>query len=194
MIRAIIFDFGGLFNTGSLRAALRCIAEQHGKNAVRILEISRAAWDDAKIGDDESFWQTCAEYCGISPDDFFNEFLEQFVFDNAMLKYAKQLSSQYRLAMLTNNARRWFEHYRAKYQLDALFSCIVASYEIRVAKPDERAYRYVLKELNVAAQECVYVDDSVENVEAAAKIGMRIVQYTTIEELREEIKKFIARS
>ena len=58
-----------------------------------------------------------------------------------------------------------------------------------VAKPDERIYRITLERLGVAPQEALFVDDSPVNVEAARKLGIQTVLFTTPEALERELEK-----
>ncbi len=46
------------------------------------------------------------------------------------------------------------------------------SYEMGFHKPDERIYRAVLEHLNAEAADCFFLDDKLENVEAARDLGM----------------------
>jgi putative hydrolase of the HAD superfamily len=76
-------------------------------------------------------------------------------------------------AMLTNNAREWFEKWKAQNgQQLLLFDQVIASYDIGMRKPDENIYRYALENLQVEPANCFFVDNKPRNVEAAVKIGM----------------------
>lgn len=50
----------------------------------------------------------------------------------------------------------------------AVFSCFE-----RIMKPDPSIYMLTLKRLQVSPEEAVYVDDKIENVEVAKKLGMQ---------------------
>ncbi|MFL2860766.1 MAG: HAD family hydrolase [Pontiellaceae bacterium] len=51
------------------------------------------------------------------------------------------------------------------------------SYEMGFRKPDPRIYRMVLHQLQVPAEDCFFIDDLAENIEAARKIGMQAHQF-----------------
>jgi len=61
---------------------------------------------------------------------------------------------------------------------------LIWSYQHGVGKPDEEIYRLTLDKLGVEAGETLFVDDRPRNVEAARKLGIRALQYTTTEQLR----------
>jgi putative hydrolase of the HAD superfamily len=50
---------------------------------------------------------------------------------------------------------------------DAVFSCSVG-----LAKPDERIFRLAAERLGIAPQNCLFIDDREENLEAAVRVGM----------------------
>lgn len=52
---------------------------------------------------------------------------------------------------------------------------VVISTTYGLQKPDERLYRQSLRDLNLPARECVFVDDLEKNLLAAERVGMRAV-------------------
>jgi 2-haloacid dehalogenase len=59
----------------------------------------------------------------------------------------------------------------ARFPLLSRAASRLLSGEIACCKPDERIFHEFLRRRSVGADECVFVDDSPENVEAAARIG-----------------------
>jgi putative hydrolase of the HAD superfamily len=57
-------------------------------------------------------------------------------------------------------------------QMKAIFDVIVRSDEVRLRKPDPEIYRLTARRLEVEPNECVYVDDLLQNVEGARAVGM----------------------
>ncbi|MBI4017315.1 MAG: HAD family hydrolase, partial [Candidatus Aenigmarchaeota archaeon] len=62
-----------------------------------------------------------------------------------------------------------------RFGIQDYFEAAVISGEARVAKPDKKIYELVLKRLGVNARECVFVDDRLQNLEAAKKLGFTTV-------------------
>ena len=52
------------------------------------------------------------------------------------------------------------------------------SYEMGFRKPDLMIYKMVINQLQIPAEDCFFVDDLTENIEAARKIGMQAHQFT----------------
>jgi putative hydrolase of the HAD superfamily len=64
------------------------------------------------------------------------------------------------------------------------FDVLVWSYQLRMAKPDPAIYRYVLGKLGTRAEETLFIDDKLVNIEAAWALGMKAIQFSTVERLR----------
>ena len=58
-------------------------------------------------------------------------------------------------------------------------------------KPDEAAYRATVAALDVAVDEAVFIDDTWENVEAAARCGLRAIHFTDGPTLESELSAII---
>jgi len=67
------------------------------------------------------------------------------------------------------------------------FDALVWSFEHGMAKPDPAIYRLVLEKLNVRPDESLFLDDKLLNVEAAQTLGMKAIQFTTIDRLRADL-------
>ena len=65
----------------------------------------------------------------------------------------------------------------------------MTSYEERLSKPDEAFYGILLKKVGCAAEECIFVDDRQENVEAAQKMGFKAVLYEDCDSLVKSFKE-----
>ena len=60
--------------------------------------------------------------------------------------------------------------------LKGLFDGGVASCEVQVNKPDPQIYKALLKKYQLKASECIFIDDRLENVQAAFALGFAGIQ------------------
>lgn len=51
------------------------------------------------------------------------------------------------------------------------------SHRLRIAKPDEQIYRHALNAVGYPADATLFIDDRVENVQAARNLGIHAIQY-----------------
>ncbi|MFG2946244.1 HAD family hydrolase [Streptomyces adustus] len=90
-----------------------------------------------------------------------------------LIEYVRGLRSRCRLGILSNSFVGARELETAMYQFDELVEQIVYSHEIGVCKPDPRAFEMTCARLEVRARDCLFIDDSNVNVEAARAAGMQ---------------------
>ncbi|MET9241796.1 HAD-IA family hydrolase [Nonomuraea sp. NPDC003709] len=60
---------------------------------------------------------------------------------------------------------------------------VVSSARVGVAKPDRRIYEIAAERAGVAPERCLFVDDRLQNVEAARTLGMTGVHYRSFQDL-----------
>ena len=58
-----------------------------------------------------------------------------------------------------------------------------------VAKPDRRIFELLTARANVVAQDCVFIDDSMANVDGARAAGMDAIHFTGASALERELKQ-----
>jgi putative hydrolase of the HAD superfamily len=98
-------------------------------------------------------------------------------------------AARYVVAILTNGTTRVEAEVEAlgiDREIDHFFN----SARIGYAKPDPRAFEHVLTTLDVAADECVFTDDSPPKCEGARTVGMHVVDYTNAAELERALRLF----
>lgn len=93
--------------------------------------------------------------------------------------------------VLSNACNKFFEYFPKHYDLDS-FDGIIVSSKVRLIKPDVRIYELLCNTYGLKPQECLFVDDRLENVEAARKIGIHAVvfegDYQVVKDALEKIK------
>ena len=65
---------------------------------------------------------------------------------------------------------------------------MLVSYELGVCKPDPEFFRRGLAKLGVEAEECLFIDDLEDNVEAARSLGITGIRFESAEQLERELK------
>ena len=90
---------------------------------------------------------------------------------------AQALAGKYDLAMLSNDAGKWSKYLRKKFGLDKYFTASVISGDVGVRKPSHEIYRLLLDAAGREAKDCVFIDDSVKNLEAAEECGLHTILF-----------------
>lgn len=93
-----------------------------------------------------------------------------------------------RTGILSNGVPAVMNRVRAARPLADYFDSVIVSFEVGCAKPDARIYEICLAELGVPPASALFVDDRLENIAAAAQLGIHTLHFTgeeSVEALRQ---------
>ena len=123
-----------------------------------------------------NFWQKL----GLGEDypEIQNAYLEQYLtLDELFKPVAKEMAENYKLAMLSNDLSEWSNHLRKRHGLNEFFDEVIISADVHCRKPSEQIYRILLQHTGAHPGDCIFVDDSIENLKAAATLGINTILY-----------------
>jgi glucose-1-phosphatase len=111
-----------------------------------------------------------------------------------------RLKEQYNVYLLSNTNKThldWVDGYlRTVYgftiqDFDArYFHKSYYSHLIHLRKPNENIYEYVLNDANLIASETLFIDDNVQNIEGAKRVGLQTILHPIGDEIVETMKVF----
>lgn len=104
-----------------------------------------------------------------------------------ILKQLKQAG--YPLYGFSNWSAETFPFVRAKHDFFDLFDDMVISGEVGFAKPEPEIYQILLGKIGRPPQECLFIDDSLPNIQQANKIGFATIHFQSPSQLEEELKQ-----
>ena len=79
--------------------------------------------------------------------------------------------------MLSNGVPEVMARVRSERELATYFDAVIVSCEVGVAKPDPTIYEIILSRLRVEPHQALFVDDRIENLEGAARLGLRVFRF-----------------
>jgi 2-haloacid dehalogenase len=93
------------------------------------------------------------------------------------------------LYAITNFAPDTFREAQARFPFlaDSFIDIVISGVE-RLIKPDPAIYRVLLERQKLDAADCVFIDDSRKNVDAAAKLGFRALLFTSPEQFADDLR------
>lgn len=94
----------------------------------------------------------------------------------------------FKLYLLSNYQISAFLRVSEKYSFFKLFDGMVVSSHINKMKPDPEIFEHLLDSYELKPQETVFIDDVRDNTEAALKLGINAIQFTTPDALRKELE------
>lgn len=81
------------------------------------------------------------------------------------------------LYVLSNACNLFYEYFPRYYDMDS-FDGVMVSSDVHLIKPDTRIYELLCSAYDLKPEECVFIDDRPENVEAAERVGMKGIVFT----------------
>ncbi len=95
----------------------------------------------------------------------------------------------YRVVALTNWSAETFPIALDRFEFLQWFEGIVVSGAENTRKPFEEIYQHTLDRFKMQAQECLFIDDNLRNVEGAKALGIQGYHFTTPQQLKEDLLK-----
>ena len=89
---------------------------------------------------------------------------------------------------LSNWSAETFAWVRPRYTFLEELDDFLISGAVGEVKPGERIYQLFLERVGKKAEECIFIDDSPANIEAARRLGFTGILFTSAEDLRAELK------
>ncbi len=177
---ALILDYGEVLSHQMRPGAMALMASQLGTLDA---ELTQAYWRHRREYDlgmpVHDYWALVAQDLGAELDERLVDALIAIDVD-AWTDYRDEmwtLAATFRanggkLGILSNGVPEIVARIRADHQLESLFDAVVISFEVQIAKPEPEIYRVTLDRLGVPAFDALFVDDRVENIEAARELGL----------------------
>ena len=89
-----------------------------------------------------------------------------------MRELLRDLAGSYRLVLLSNVDRYYWDTVRASVPELENFHARALSFEEGVAKPERQSFLRAIDKAGVPVERCVFVDDKTENINAAISVGL----------------------
>jgi len=89
---------------------------------------------------------------------------------------------------LSNWSSEKFAAVRTKYSFFQLFATILLSGDFKLIKPDPRIFEALLERIGRSASECLFIDDSEENISTARSLGFDTIRFESPDQLRRELQ------
>jgi putative hydrolase of the HAD superfamily len=197
VIRAIMFDFGGVISSSPFDSFARLEVEQGlPPGFIRTVNSTNPddnAWAKLERGDVDvdtfgALWSAEARALGHEVDG--RQVLEMLAGEirPQMVAAIRTCSSSYKTACLTNNfARAEAVVSEEVASIYALFDAVLESRVLGVRKPDPRFYELACDRLGVSPEECVFLDDLGVNLKPARALGMHTIKVTDPERALDEL-------
>ena len=89
----------------------------------------------------------------------------------------ESLKKKFKLGIISNDVKEWSETLLDRFDIKKYFDLILISGEIKIRKPDKEIFQKFIDTSQSIPEECVFVDDRLENLKTAAELGMHPIRF-----------------
>ena len=106
-------------------------------------------------------------------------------------EFLSRLSNSHELACLTNTNPIHWPKIRDDFELGKYFKKSYVSYELGLLKPNTSIFQHVLDDTKLEAQEILFVEDNIENIACAERLGFQCCHVKNFDNAKHMINTFL---
>lgn len=198
-IKNIIFDFGGVVLDLDPKLTTNALQEFGFDDVNRFKEpefqVNIMDKFERGIISQETFRNKVREFMGIKVcnqdlDDAWNAMLLDI--PEKRIRVIEQVKQHYNIYLLSNSNELHYDVYMRDLQLrfgyhnfDQLFDKAYFSFDLHLSKPNPDIFEFVMNQHNMKLQQTLFIDDTLEHIESAKKLGLHTWHLVAPERLRD---------
>ncbi|MHA2282368.1 MAG: HAD family hydrolase [Promethearchaeota archaeon] len=197
-IKCIIFDLGGVIIDLDFSNFYNSIIAQSPLNKPQtpiMLEFFRQSdiYHQGLMSDKEFYQLACdvLQVCELDQESFFSAFNSIISGYNTKVVEIIKKIKEYRnlkLMCLSNvNSSHWEFLLKKKWDFFDYFDEFILSHEVHMTKPVEKIFQYAIQKAGCLPEEIAFIDDGLNNIHSAQKLGIIGIKFTNEENLIEDL-------
>lgn len=115
---------------------------------------------------------------------------QKFEMYGKIWKILPGLRKDYRMAVINNGNALAMKYWNKSFDF-SIFDLFINSAQVGIKKPDPGIFLLTCKELKVSPKECIFMDDSLENIQSAQKLGMTTIWWNKEQTKEENLREFL---
>jgi len=108
-----------------------------------------------------------------------------------MIEFANALKRKYKIGIITDNKAERVDVICKMHEWQDVFAPIIVSQTVGSTKRDSRIFEIAAQEAGIEPNQCIFIDNSMKNVETSSRFGMHGVYFDDEVRDYEELKKKI---
>ena len=195
MIKTIFFDIGGVLIDIHPERTYQYLSDSADVEVSMVKE--SFPWDahdqyERGVMNNEDWFITYKESlpqpCCLKRSDFWNAWKLLLGEEKNTVNILEALNKQYSIWLLSNtNPKHIQDEIEKRYLFPSLVNGAVYSFDVGVRKPEKEIYEIAMQRANANPQECLFIDDLLENIQAAKQIGIEGIHFISSEQLKQEL-------
>ena len=196
-IKLVIFDAYGPILNGGYPATVKAVSKKVKIPQNKLYEVIYKKYfnlaAERKISQKEA-WQLPIEELGLPMDwqEFRRLHLDLFRINDSVFAIAKKTRKKYKTLMLSKNTRSQFAACRKKFPaVWKNFDVVINTWELGLPKASKKTILTICKIFKVKPAEIVYIDDQMNNLVEAKKMGVKTIFYKNFKQFKKEFDRYI---
>lgn len=196
MFKAILFDFGGVILTHPKEVVPEVIAKIYNSSVEVAKEEYAHFRNDYYLGKIPTGKLISSLSATFKSNKSVEEVKELWIkyysklakANRKILKIIKNLRKDYKVYLFSNTTEMSHLH-NSKTGIYDYFDETFMSYQLGMRKPENRIYKKILSKIGCKSNECIFIDDSAENLEPAKKLGIKTILFNVLVDAPSDLKE-----
>lgn len=197
VIRAVLFDFGGVVAEEGFYKGLLAIGGKYGKDPETFFKtVDALIYETGYLigkADEALFWNAVRGKTGIGGSDaeLRKEILKRFALRPEMIAAADHLRSKGLMVALLSDQTNWLEEIDRQTALFRRFDRVFNSFRLHKSKRDASVFRDVCAVLGVKPEETLFVDDNIDHILRAQGEGLHTIHFVGADDFKRRLRDIL---
>jgi len=182
MLKNIIFDFGNVLVNLDEQATMEALmAVLDPEKMVDFFEMALFPFEKGQISEEAFFNRLQRRSKKVEDGEYYFSAWNQMILDfpENRMQMLRELRSNYRLFLMSNinithlrYIKRMLQLHNQSPEFENFFDKVYLSFECGMRKPELEFFQFILEKEQLIAEECLFIDDRIENIDAAIHLGI----------------------
>lgn len=194
MIEVIYFDLGKVivdFDHSRAAQELSKVTPLSLEDAMAVLSDGELVteYETGRLSSQEHYRKVCGRLQMEVSMERFRELWGSMFLPEPLLSesFLQALKVHYRLILLSNTNELHFDFVTQHYPILKVIEERLLSYQAGCVKPEARIFELAIEKAGVAPESILFTDDRRENIEAARRAGIQVLQFQSESQLKRDM-------
>ena len=197
MIKAVIFDFGGVLAEEGFREGLKAVARENGLDPENFFAVAEnliySTGYVTGMSGETVFLNTLREKTGITESDkeIREEILKRFILRPDVIRYVDDIRSSGKVTAILSDQTDWLDELNQRTPFYQHFDYVFNSFKIKKGKRDPSIFKDVCSIIGFKPEEVIFIDDNINNIKRASEEGLKTIHFKDMESFKNEMGSYV---